>query len=127
MLGSPLLVVSIFWLGWSGNYPSVPWYVPGISTIFVGTSISLIFMSFLVCFKISIPCTSLNILLPVVELSRRYLPVSLYGIVTVQSLRFFSPSQHVQRFCICCKRHDTSRRRRRLSAVYGSDVCKRTS
>ncbi|KAF8154437.1 MFS polyamine transporter [Crassisporium funariophilum] len=47
MLGSPILVVGIFWLGWTGQYPSIPWYVPGISTIFVGVGISLIFMSFL--------------------------------------------------------------------------------
>lgn len=48
MLGSPLLVVGIFWLGWTGQYSSVPWYVPGLSTIVIGTAISLIFMSFLV-------------------------------------------------------------------------------
>ena len=48
MIGSPLLVVGIFWLGWTGEYASVPWYVPGLSTIIIGTSISLIFMSFLV-------------------------------------------------------------------------------
>lgn len=48
MLGSPLLVVGIFWLGWTGEYSSVPWYVPGLSTIAIGTGISLIFMSFLV-------------------------------------------------------------------------------
>ncbi|KAF9481756.1 MFS polyamine transporter [Pholiota conissans] len=47
MLGSPLLVVGIFWLGWTGEYASIPWYVPAISTILVGTGISLIFMSFL--------------------------------------------------------------------------------
>jgi DHA1 family multidrug resistance protein-like MFS transporter len=49
MIGSPVLVIGIFWLGWTGNYPSVPWYVPALSTIFVGIGISLIFMSFLVC------------------------------------------------------------------------------
>ncbi|CAA7270304.1 unnamed protein product [Cyclocybe aegerita] len=47
MIGSPVLVIGIFWLGWTGQYPSIPWYVPGISTILVGTGISLIFMSFL--------------------------------------------------------------------------------
>ncbi|KAF8960814.1 MFS polyamine transporter [Flammula alnicola] len=47
MLGSPLLVVGIFWMGWTGQYSSIPWYVPGISTIIIGTGISLIFMSFL--------------------------------------------------------------------------------
>jgi hypothetical protein len=49
MIGSPLLVVGIFWLGWTGQYPSIPWYVPAMSTILLGTGISLIFMSFLVC------------------------------------------------------------------------------
>lgn len=48
MVGAPLLVVAIFWLGWTGEYASVPWYVPGLSTILLGTSISLIFMSMLV-------------------------------------------------------------------------------
>ena len=48
MIGSVSLVVSIFWLGWTGNYPSVPWYVPGISTIFVGMSVSLVFITFIV-------------------------------------------------------------------------------
>ncbi|KAJ7100940.1 MFS polyamine transporter [Mycena belliarum] len=47
MLGGCLFVIGIFWLGWSGNYPSVPWYVPAISTILVGMSICLIFISFL--------------------------------------------------------------------------------
>ena len=48
MIGSPVLVIGIFWLGWTGQYPSIPWYVPAISSIFVGGGISLIFMSFLV-------------------------------------------------------------------------------
>ncbi|KAJ2916645.1 hypothetical protein MD484_g3772, partial [Candolleomyces efflorescens] len=47
MIGSPILVVGCFWLGWTGQYESVPWYVPAISTIFVGVGISAIFMSFL--------------------------------------------------------------------------------
>ncbi|KAF9556864.1 MFS polyamine transporter [Agrocybe pediades] len=47
MLGSPLLVIGIFWMGWTGEYASIPWYVPGLSTIVIGTGISLIFMSFL--------------------------------------------------------------------------------
>jgi len=48
MIGAPLLVVGSFWLGWTGNYASIPWYVPGLATIVLGTAISLIFMSFLV-------------------------------------------------------------------------------
>ncbi|KAI9457481.1 MFS polyamine transporter [Lactarius psammicola] len=47
MVGTPLLAVSIFWLGWTGNYESVPWYVPALSTIPLGTGIVLVFMSFL--------------------------------------------------------------------------------
>ncbi|KAF8980584.1 MFS polyamine transporter [Cyathus striatus] len=47
MLGSPLLVVGCFWLGWTGEYASIPWYVPALAGIVIGCSISLIFMSFL--------------------------------------------------------------------------------
>ncbi|KAJ6544474.1 MFS polyamine transporter [Mycena capillaripes] len=47
MVGGCLFVVGIFWLGWTGQYPNVPWYVPALSTIMVGMSISLIFISFL--------------------------------------------------------------------------------
>jgi hypothetical protein len=48
MIGAPLLVVASFWLGWTGNYPSVPWYVPALSTIVMGTGIITIFVAFLV-------------------------------------------------------------------------------
>ena len=48
MIGSPILVIGIFWLGWTGQYENIPWYVPALSTIFLGVGISLIFMSFLV-------------------------------------------------------------------------------
>ncbi|KAF8629483.1 hypothetical protein AX15_003416 [Amanita polypyramis BW_CC] len=47
MIGAPTLVIAIFWLGWTGEYKAIPWYVPGLSTILLGFSISLIFMSFL--------------------------------------------------------------------------------
>jgi hypothetical protein len=47
-LGGPLLVIGSFWLGWTGAYNTVPWYVPALSTIVIGASISLIFISFLV-------------------------------------------------------------------------------
>ena len=50
MLGGPLLVVGSFWLGWTGQYASIPWYVPGLATIVIGASISLVFMSFMVRF-----------------------------------------------------------------------------
>jgi multidrug resistance protein len=47
MIGTPLIAIAIFWLGWTGNYESVPWYVPALSTIPLGTGIVLVFMSFL--------------------------------------------------------------------------------
>ncbi|KIL58566.1 hypothetical protein M378DRAFT_86356 [Amanita muscaria Koide BX008] len=47
MIGAPTLVIAIFWLGWTGEYSSIPWYVPALSTIPLGMGISLIFMSFL--------------------------------------------------------------------------------
>ncbi|CAK5271078.1 unnamed protein product [Mycena citricolor] len=47
MYGAPLFVVGIFWLGWTGQYPSVPWYVPALSTIVVGMGVSSVFMGFL--------------------------------------------------------------------------------
>ncbi|KAI0061389.1 MFS polyamine transporter [Artomyces pyxidatus] len=47
MIAGPSLVVGIFWLGWTGAYASVPWYVPAISTVLIGMSIALVFMSFL--------------------------------------------------------------------------------
>jgi DHA1 family multidrug resistance protein-like MFS transporter len=48
MIGSPVLVIGIFWLGWTGQYASIPWYVPALSTLFLGAGINLIFVSFLV-------------------------------------------------------------------------------
>ncbi|KAJ7600529.1 major facilitator superfamily domain-containing protein [Mycena floridula] len=46
MIGSPLLVVGTFWLGWTGQYVSVPWYVPAMSLVLIGFSICTIFISF---------------------------------------------------------------------------------
>ncbi|KIM80267.1 hypothetical protein PILCRDRAFT_73402 [Piloderma croceum F 1598] len=46
MVGGPLLVVGIFWLGWTGEYSVVPWYIPALSTLSLGASISLVFISF---------------------------------------------------------------------------------
>lgn len=48
MIGGPSMVIGCFWLGWSGNYASVPWIVPALSTIIIGMSIALVFTSFLV-------------------------------------------------------------------------------
>jgi len=47
MIAGPSLVIGIFWLGWTGQYTSVPWYVPAISTVLIGMSVSLIFASLL--------------------------------------------------------------------------------
>lgn len=49
MVGSPALVIGCFWLGWTGQYASVSWVAPAVSTVILGFAISLIFMSFLVC------------------------------------------------------------------------------
>jgi DHA1 family multidrug resistance protein-like MFS transporter len=49
MLAGPCLVIGAFWLGWTREYASIPWYVPGLSTNLIGISINLVFISFLVC------------------------------------------------------------------------------
>jgi hypothetical protein len=48
MIGGPILVIGTLWLGWTGNYASIPWYVPAMSSILIGMSSILIFVSFLV-------------------------------------------------------------------------------
>lgn len=48
MIAGPVLVIGALWLGWTGNYASIPWYVPAMGSILVGMSIILIFISFLV-------------------------------------------------------------------------------
>jgi len=48
MFGGPCLVLGIFWLGWTGEYSAVPWYVPAMSTLPIGASITLVFISFTV-------------------------------------------------------------------------------
>jgi MFS transporter, DHA1 family, multidrug resistance protein len=53
MLGGPALSIGAFWLGWTGNYASIPWYVPALSGILLGMGVSMIFMSFSVRFCIS--------------------------------------------------------------------------
>lgn len=47
MLAGPVLVLGAFWLGWTGNYPSVPWYVPALALIPIGVSFTLVFISLL--------------------------------------------------------------------------------
>ncbi|KAH7890654.1 MFS polyamine transporter [Phlebopus sp. FC_14] len=46
MIAGPCFVVGIFWFGWSGHYASVPWYIPALSLIPLGASITLLFISF---------------------------------------------------------------------------------
>ena len=48
MIGAPALVAGAFWLGWTGQYPSVHWIVPALATIPIGASVALIFNAFLV-------------------------------------------------------------------------------
>jgi MFS transporter, DHA1 family, multidrug resistance protein len=52
MIAGPCLVIGCFWLGWTGAYPSIPWYVPAMATILIGLSVSLVFMSFLVSLRL---------------------------------------------------------------------------
>ncbi|KAJ7347886.1 MFS polyamine transporter [Mycena albidolilacea] len=47
MVGGVAFVVGIFWLGWTGQYTSIPWYVPALSAIVLGMSVCMIFISFL--------------------------------------------------------------------------------
>jgi len=47
MVAGPLLVIGCFFLGWTGAYPAIPWYVPAISTVFIGMSFTLVFISFM--------------------------------------------------------------------------------
>jgi DHA1 family multidrug resistance protein-like MFS transporter len=62
-IGAPLLVIGSFWLGWTGAYSSVPWYVPAIGTIVIGTAISLLFLSCMVCpyYAYLYSCANLNL------------------------------------------------------------------
>ncbi|KAE9406080.1 MFS general substrate transporter [Gymnopus androsaceus JB14] len=48
MIGAFVLVGSVLWLGWTGNNPTIAWFHPGTSTIFVGFAISAIFTSMIV-------------------------------------------------------------------------------
>lgn len=47
MASGPFLVVAIFWLGWTGAYASIPWWIPAIPTILLGISFTLLFTAFL--------------------------------------------------------------------------------
>ncbi|KAI8450351.1 major facilitator superfamily domain-containing protein [Phakopsora pachyrhizi] len=45
MAAGPFLILGLFWLGWTGAYAVIPWYVPAIATIFLGMSFNLLFIS----------------------------------------------------------------------------------
>jgi MFS transporter, DHA1 family, multidrug resistance protein len=48
MVGGPLLVIAIFWVGWTGAYENIHWIVPELGTIPLGMGIAMIFISFIV-------------------------------------------------------------------------------
>jgi len=45
MMAGPCLVVGVFWLGWTGNYASVPWYVSALGGIPIGIGMVMSFIS----------------------------------------------------------------------------------
>ncbi|PBP24401.1 benomyl/methotrexate resistance protein [Diplocarpon rosae] len=47
MSGGILFPITMFWFAWSGQYNSIHWIVPTIAGVFLGTSILLIFVSYL--------------------------------------------------------------------------------
>jgi len=53
ILAGPLLVIGCFWLGWTGEYSYIPWYVPMLSTIPIGCAVNLMFASLLVSYPYS--------------------------------------------------------------------------
>ena len=48
MIAGPAMVIGAFWLGWTGAYPDVHWAAPTVSLMFIGASVSLVFISFTV-------------------------------------------------------------------------------
>ncbi|VDB86995.1 unnamed protein product [Peniophora sp. CBMAI 1063] len=46
MVAAPVMVIGVFWFGWTGNYPNVHWAAPAVSLVLVGFSVTLIFISF---------------------------------------------------------------------------------
>jgi len=45
MIGGPILVISILWLGWTGAYASISWVAPMLSLSMMGLGMSCIFLS----------------------------------------------------------------------------------
>jgi MFS transporter, DHA1 family, multidrug resistance protein len=76
LLAGPFFVGGIFFLGWTGAFHAVPWWVPALATVMVGMSFTLIFISFLVrFFALRYVIVANNILN--VDLPRGCIPVSL--------------------------------------------------
>lgn len=48
MIAGPSMVIGAFWLGWTGAYPDVHRAVPAVSLLFIGMSVTLVFISFIV-------------------------------------------------------------------------------
>ncbi|KAA1111700.1 hypothetical protein PGT21_008930 [Puccinia graminis f. sp. tritici] len=46
MASGPLLVIGILWLGWTGAYAAVPWWVPALPTVLLGITFTSVFISF---------------------------------------------------------------------------------
>lgn len=44
MVGAVLFPIGLFWFAWTGEYASVPWYVPTLSGILTGAGIMTIFL-----------------------------------------------------------------------------------
>lgn len=44
-VAAPLLVISLFWYGWTGAYSSIHWIVPTLALIPFGMSLTLIYVS----------------------------------------------------------------------------------
>jgi hypothetical protein len=58
MVGGPCLVIGIFWMGWTGQYSFIPWYVPALGMVLLGASITLVFISF----SVRVDCVYFNII-----------------------------------------------------------------
>jgi len=49
MIAAVLLPVSMFWLGWTGNYESINYWSPLIAIGFLGMGVLMAFMSLFNC------------------------------------------------------------------------------
>ncbi|KAA1129436.1 hypothetical protein PGTUg99_003083 [Puccinia graminis f. sp. tritici] len=56
MFAGPFFVGGILWLGWTGAYAHIPWWVPALSTVFLGMSFNLAYIS-LQCYLVDVYLT----------------------------------------------------------------------